>query len=139
MNSNKIVSLFLVVLSTSASCLGSENSASRDKDRQPPEHHRGWIGGEYKTVRSHGSWSTPAEALVAFPESLKATHKRGLLITALSTNTPAYLAGLREGDLILELDHNKITSLADFRAKIDEMKPGSPLTVRAYRDEEARD
>jgi PDZ domain len=138
LRSERISSLFLVVLIASASCFGSEKSASRDKDKKP-EHHRGWIGGEYKMVRSHGSWSTPAETIVAFPESFKATHKSGLLVTALSTNTPAYLAGLREGDLILELDRNKITNLTDFRAKIDEMKPGSLLTVRTYRDEEARD
>jgi hypothetical protein len=138
MNSNKIVSLFLVVLSTSASCIGSENSASRDKDKQPPEHHRGWIGGEYRLARRHWSWSDTTDAVIAFPRALTNTQK-GVLITALATNTPAYLAGLRETDLILELDHEKIASLAAFRKKIDRTKPGSTLALRAYRDGEVQD
>jgi membrane-associated protease RseP (regulator of RpoE activity) len=139
MNSNKIVCSLLIALSVSTSNFAAEKSSAKEKDKKPPEHQRGWIGGEYKLVRSHWSWFTSAETVVAFPKSLNATQKRGLLITALSTNTPAYLAGLREGDLILELDRTKITSLTDFRMKIDEMKPGSPLAVRAYRNEEARD
>ena len=138
MNSNKIVSLFLVVLSTSASCLGSQKSTARDKDKQPAEHHRGWIGGEYRLARRHWSWSDTTDAVVAFPKVLTNSQK-GVLITALSTNTPAYVAGLRETDLILEIDHEKIASLAAFHKKIDRTKPGSTLAVRAYRDGEAQD
>lgn len=139
MNSNKIGGLFLIVLSASFSCFGSEKSASKDKDKKPPEHQRGWIGGEYKLVRRHLNWFMSEESVVAFPKSLTTNEKKGLLITALSTNTPAYLAGLREGDLILELDHSGITSLKEFRRKIDQMKPGSPLAIRAFRNEAAGD
>jgi PDZ domain len=138
MNSNKIVCVFLVVLFTSASCFGSEKSAPKDKDKKPPEHHRGWIGGEYRLARRHWSWSDTTDALIAFPRALTNAQK-GVLITALSTNTPAYLAGLREADLILELDHEKIASLAAFRRKIDPIKPGNTLALRVYRAGEAHD
>lgn len=138
MNSNKIVSLWLAVLLTSASCFGSEKSAPNDKDKKPREHHRGWIGGEYRLARRHWNWSDTTDAVLAFPKALTNTQK-GLLITALSTNTPAYLAGLREADLILELDHEKIASLAAFRRKIDRTKPGNMLALRAYRDGEVLD
>jgi membrane-associated protease RseP (regulator of RpoE activity) len=131
-------SLFLAVLFTSASCFGSEKSSPKDKDKKPPEHQRGWIGGEYKLAKRHGNLFMSAETVIAFPKSVT-NEKKGLLITALSTNTPAYVAGLREGDLILELDHCAITSLRDFRRKIDQMKPGSPLAIRAFRNEVAQD
>jgi hypothetical protein len=138
MSSNKIVSLFLVVLFVSTCCYSSENSVSKDKDKQPPEHHRGWIGGQYRLARRHWSWSDTTDAVLAFPKALTNTQK-GVLITALSTNTPAYLAGLREADLILELDREKIASLAAFRRKIDGAKPGSTLALRAYRDGQVQD
>jgi hypothetical protein len=138
MNSKKVVSLFLVVLFASASCFSSEKSAANDKNKKPPEHHRGWIGGEYRLARQHWSWSDTTDAVIAFPGALTNTQK-GVLITALSTNTPAYLAGLREADLILELDHEKIASLATFRRKIDRTRPGNTLALRAYRDGELRD
>jgi len=139
MNSNKIVSLFLVVLFTSATSFASEKPCPKDKDKKPPEHQRGWIGGEYKLARRQGNLFMSDETVVAFPKSLPTNEKKGLLLTALSTNTPAYIAGLRDGDLILELEHSAITSLRDFRRRIDQMKPGSPLAIRAYHDEVAQD
>jgi membrane-associated protease RseP (regulator of RpoE activity) len=138
MNSNRIVSLFLVVLFTSASGFASENSAPKDKDKKPAENHRGWIGGEYRLARRHWNWFDTTDAVIAFPRGLTNTQK-GVLITALATNTPAYLAGLRETDLILEFDHEKIASLAAFRKKIDRATPGSTLALRAYRDGEMQD
>jgi hypothetical protein len=138
MHSNKIASLFLVVLFTSASCFGSEKSAPNNKDKKLPEHHRGWIGGEYRLARRHGNWFDTTDAVISFPKALTNTQK-GVLITGLATNTPAYIAGLREADLILELDHEKITSLAAFRKRVDHAKPGSTLALRAYRDGEVQD
>jgi hypothetical protein len=139
MNSRNIASILLVALSISISVLASEKPNTDKKGKEPTEHHRGWIGGDYKLVRRHWNWFMSDQAVVAFPKSLAETEKKGLLITALSTNTPAYIAGLREGDLILELDHEKVISVPDFREKIDQMKPGSLLTVRAFRAEDARD
>lgn len=135
---NVVLPLFLVVLFASASCFGSDESASRDKEKKHPEHHRGWIGGEYRLARRNWKWFDKTDAVIAFPTALTNT-QQGVLITALATNTPAYLAGLRETDLILELDHDKIASLADFRKKIDRAKPGSTLALRAYRDGETHD
>src|SRR5690348_13276801 len=136
LHSKAAYTLFLVALFASASCFGSDKSASKDK--QPPEHHRGWIGGEYRLARRHWNWFDTTDAVIAFPKALTNTQK-GVLITALATNTPAYLAGLREADLILEVDHEKIPSLAAFRKKIDRTTPGSSLALRAYRDGEVQD
>jgi Trypsin-like serine proteases, typically periplasmic, contain C-terminal PDZ domain len=139
MNSNKIVCSLVIALFVSGSTFATEKSSQKKNEKKEPEHQRGWIGGEYKLVRSHWNWFMSSESVVAFPRSLAATYSRGLLITSVGTNTPAYLAGLREGDLILEVDHTKITSLPDFRKKIDGMPPGSPLTIRTYRNDEVKE
>jgi len=133
MNSNKFAVFIVFMLILSTPVFATDKSAAKEKDKKPPEHQRGWIGGEYKLVRRHWNWFMSTEAVVGFPKSLTTNEKKGLLITALSTNTPAYLAGLRQGDLILELDHSQITSLPDFRQRIDQMKPGAALSVQAYR------
>jgi hypothetical protein len=138
MNSKKIISWLLVVLSASASCFASGKPVLKDKDKQPPEHHRGWIGGQYRLARRHWNWFDTTDAVNAFPKALT-NGQKGVLITALATNTPAYVAGLREADLILELDQEKIASLAAFRRRIDLAKPGSTLAIRAYRDGEVQD
>jgi hypothetical protein len=91
------------------------------KPKQPATHSRGWIGGEYKTVS-------------AFPPSLKHTQKSALLVTGLNTNTPAAAAGLAEGDLVLELDHQPATSLKKFRQTIDVTEPGKLLALKAWHD-----
>jgi hypothetical protein len=43
------------------------------------------------------------------------------------------MAGLREGDLILELDHRPATELRAFRGRIDQAGPGTVLAVKAWR------
>jgi hypothetical protein len=139
MNYNKVATALLVAFIVSLSTLASENPAKDKKSKETTEYHRGWIGGEYKLVRRHWNWFMSEEAVIAFPKSLPKTQNKGLLITALSTNTPAYLAGLREGDLILELDHVRISSLADFRRKIDKKEPGASLAAQVFRGEDVRD
>jgi membrane-associated protease RseP (regulator of RpoE activity) len=135
---NSKAACLLIILLSSACVLGSEKCSTKEKDKTAPEHHRGWIGGQYKMARRRWSWSDTTDAVIAFPKSLTNTQK-GILITSLSTNTPAYLAGLREADLILEFDHQKIKSLADFRRRIDQADPGASLAVQIYRHGELKD
>jgi hypothetical protein len=138
MNSEKIICSFLIGLLTSASALAAEKSSKAKKSKEAAEHHRGWIGGEYKLAKRNWSWFSTSDAVFAFPKSLTNTYK-GLVITRLSTNTPAYLAGLREADLLLELNGEKTTSLSRFREKIDRAQPGASLHIGAFRDGELRE
>src|SRR6266478_2050825 len=82
------------------------------KSKEAASHHRGWIGGEYY-------------AFSIFPAGLQHTPKSALLVTALNTNTPAALAGLNEGDLILELDHQPAVGLRKFHQTIDRTDTGT--------------
>jgi hypothetical protein len=82
-----------------------------------PALERGWIGGEYRPAK------TPKDPRHA-----------GIGVGALKTNTPAALAGLQAGDVILELDRQPVTKLKDFWRKVDSSKPGTSLPVKIYRD-----
>jgi hypothetical protein len=104
---------------------------------EKPVSQRGWIGGEYALAR-------PATFLTAmshspgvvgdFPGSLRHTQKAAILVTKLDTNAPALSAGLRKGDLVLELNHHPVTRLQNFRRIIDQSGPGTRLAVKAWRD-----
>src|SRR4051794_8730916 len=74
--------------------LGCSVAAAKDQ----PAHQRGWIGGQFERV-------------TVFPIAFSNAPKAALLITALNTNTPASLAGLTEGDLILEVNHQPATKV----------------------------
>lgn len=79
--------------------------------KQPQE--RGWIGGEYNKA----------------PAGL-----RGVLITRLSTNTPAARSGLHEGDLITRVDGQRIGHPETFFKALDVATPGSRLSMEICRD-----
>jgi hypothetical protein len=106
--------------------------------KEKPVHTRGWVGGEYK-LAAKPRFFPPAGAVSAFPAALTNLPESAILVTALSSNTPARLAGVREGDLILELNHEPMTRLKDFRAAIDRSEPGTPLPVKIYRNGESID
>jgi membrane-associated protease RseP (regulator of RpoE activity) len=106
----------LICLGTVAAALAGCGTA-----KEKPALARGWMGGEFKVVQT-------------FPKSLIPKPAAGVLVTALGTNTPARAAGLREGDLIVSLDHQPVGRLKDFRRKIDLSEPGTVLPVTAYRD-----
>jgi len=91
------------------------------KEQEKPLRERGWIGGEYHLVRT-------------FPTNLTQKPKAALLAVGVATNSPAYAAGLREGDLILALDHQAIKSRRDLYRTVGACKPGSAIPVSAWRD-----
>jgi hypothetical protein len=86
-------------------------------------HQRGWIGGEYKLVKK-------------FPPELKHKQHAALLVTSLNSNTPAAMAGLNEGDLILAMNREKATGLKKFYACVDKSEPGTILAIKAWHDGE---
>ncbi len=104
-------------LSLLALGLGCSLAAAKD----PPNHQRGWIGGEFERV-------------TVFPAAFSNAPKAALLITALNTNTPASLAGLTEGDLILEVNHQPATKVRSVRRTIDSTKAGTALPVKLWHE-----
>ena len=94
---------------------------------------RGWIGGEYRPAHIRHQMFSPRDTLNAFPSGLVPSYKAGLLLSSLSTNTPAQIGGLREGDLIVAIDEQPVSTLEDFRHAIDHSSPGAKLEIRVFR------
>ncbi len=106
-------------------------------------HERGWIGGEFKLAQKPFRWNTMfgtrEEYVGALPRGLGSSNRAGILITALGSNAPARLAGLREGDLILDFNHQPVTTLKAFRQLVDRTDPGTALPITAWRDGQSFD
>lgn len=98
---------------------------------------RGWIGGEYILSRPNNVWTAinnSGSVRGNLPASLKSTQKSAIQITGMATNAPAEIAGLRKGDFVLEVNHQRVTSLRRFQRAIDRSAPGGVLAIEAYRD-----
>jgi membrane-associated protease RseP (regulator of RpoE activity) len=108
--------VFPLLLGASALILVGCSSA---KPKPAPVHERGWIGGNYEVVTQ-------------FPRTFTNAPKAAVLITALNTNTPASLAGLHAGDLILEINHRSAKRLRPFYRTIDRSRPGTLLPVKIW-------
>jgi hypothetical protein len=102
---------------------------------EKPPHQRGWIGGQFK----HVALCHPGITNLPPSEPSATNDGPGLLITALSTNTPAYLAGLREGDVIANLDGHPPSKVDAFRKNIDQHEPGSTISITAWREGQKQD
>ncbi len=114
---------------------GCSTSKPKPKTEATKIHQRGWIGGEFElAVKAHHWLGIPFAADPALPGGLASSNRTGLLITALSSNTPAREAGLREGDLILDLDHQPVTTIKAFRRVVDRKEPGTLLPVTVWRE-----
>lgn len=71
-------------------------------------------------------------------ESFWLKRPAGALINAVESGSPAERAGLRSGDVILEVNGRAIESGTDVPPLIAALKPGSDATLSIWRDREAR-
>ncbi|MBA4368116.1 MAG: hypothetical protein C0403_10825 [Desulfobacterium sp.] len=108
--------------------------------------HRGWIGGAY--IEADPSWLKSVTqnyfegnhgVIPALPELVRQRQDSAILISRVFGNTPAAAGGLREGDLILEVDHRLVEDLSGFRKAIDRLEPGVGTPFTLYRNGEITD
>ena len=57
----------------------------------------------------------------------------GVQVVKVFPNTDAYKAGIRNGDIILEIDRKKVENLKDFRKKVANLPTGSMIPVLVHR------
>ncbi len=61
----------------------------------------------------------------------------GVLVAALEREGPAYLAGLRPGDVITHIDDVAINAQSEFEEELSYRSPGDEITVRYRRDKKS--
>ena len=83
---------------------------------------RGWLGISIQTVDS-----TVAKAFGL-------TEPRGALVGGVTPGSPAEKAGVQRGDVVLELNNQKLTDSAELRMKIGMMDPRTTVTLKLFRE-----
>jgi serine protease Do len=66
-------------------------------------------------------------------ESYRLSESRGLIVVDVESNSPADDAGLKEGDMILEVDQKQIVDLGEFNRKMESYKPGDTILLLVKR------
>jgi serine protease Do len=74
----------------------------------------------------------PVDADIATAVGLE--KPQGVLVSEVLPDSPAEKAGLRSGDVILELDQSSIEGLGSLRSSIALMKPGQKVTMKVLRE-----
>ncbi|MFU8780215.1 MAG: DegQ family serine endoprotease [Kiritimatiellia bacterium] len=69
-------------------------------------------------------------------ESLQLPSSDGILISDILENSPAAEAGIKQGDVVLELDGRRIPDTGAFRNEISARRPGSEITLKIQREDE---
>jgi Do/DeqQ family serine protease len=82
---------------------------------------RGWIGVE------------PAELSPELMETFGAKAKKGVLITGVLQNAPAAQAGIRPGDVIVEVAGKDVSTVSELLTSVAGLKPGTPAQFRIQR------
>lgn len=67
-------------------------------------------------------------------EAFGLKEKRGALIASVDSNTPAAKAGLKEEDVVLEINGVLIKDDTDFRLRVAEYAPGSKIDLKVFRN-----
>ena len=75
---------------------------------------RGWIGVE------------PAELSPELMETFGVKAKRGVLITGVLQNGPAAQAGIKPGDVIVEVGGKQISAVSELLSQVAALKPETP-------------
>lgn len=60
-------------------------------------------------------------------------HDKGLLIDGVLSEKPAEMAGLQEGDIIIEINNNPINDIYDYMEQLSLFDPGDKTTVKVLR------
>ena len=63
----------------------------------------------------------------------------GVVVVEVSKSTPADIAGIKKGDVILELNGKKIEDIANFKTQLYKCNIGDTITLKVYRNNNIKD
>jgi len=67
----------------------------------------------------------------------KIDDREGILVTKVGRKSIAYLEGLREGDVIKEVNRVEVPTLSNFRDALEDIRPGETILLRILRESRA--
>ena len=70
-------------------------------------------------------------------ERFKLKDEKGVLVTKVEPGSAADSEGIKEGDLIKEINRNKITNAEEFKSAIEKVKKGESVLIRIIRESRA--
>jgi len=76
----------------------------------------------------------PQDITPAMAESFRLTDTRGVLMGGVTPGSPAAQAGIQVGDIILEINGERMESSSQLRNRISLLAPGSTVRVKLLRD-----
>jgi peptidase M28-like protein/PDZ domain-containing protein len=80
--------------------------------------------------------SAPPVVLGVVPDYASMQAQAGVRISSTTPGMPAQAAGLREGDVIVQIGATKIANLMDLMAFLSDAKPGQTVTIVVMRDKQ---
>lgn len=72
-------------------------------------------------------------------EAMGAKGAQGAFVQAVQDGTPAYDAGIKDGDIIVELDGQELKDSNDLRFRVAQIPPGTMVSVKVLRDGREKD
>ena len=57
-----------------------------------------------------------------------------MYVTEVVADSPAYISGIQVGDVISEIDGEKISSTAAYKEVLDKLTVGKDIVIKLYRD-----
>jgi Do/DeqQ family serine protease len=88
---------------------------------------RGWIGVEPQDLTPELAQS------FQLPASIHKSLAQGVVITGVLHNGPAAKAGIRPGDVIMQVDNQAVGSVSELLTQVANLKPGSPTDLKIWR------
>jgi len=73
----------------------------------------------------------------ALADSYKIKDREGILVTKVGRQSIAYSEGVREGDVIKEVNRAEVPTLSHFRDALEAIRPGETVLLRILREERA--
>lgn len=77
------------------------------------------------------------ESTAPLVEKFRLRQSKGVVITKVEPNSLAHAEGLREGDLIIEVNRKEVSSLLDFSSTIVQSRRGDAVLLRVLREQRA--
>ena len=68
-------------------------------------------------------------------DKLGLNHNRGVVVTAVQSGSPADLAGIRKGDIILEVNQSPVESVKEVKQHIAKSEDDNSLLLLVHRNQ----